>query len=54
MTIISMSGKELKRLEVIRQLEERTFTQAQVGTLLGLSVRQVRQLLTAYREKIVF
>lgn len=50
MTIISMSGKELKRLEVIRQLEERRFTQVQVGTLLGLSVRQVRRLVTAYRE----
>ena len=51
MTIISMSDKELKRLEVIRQLSERRLTQAQVSALLGLSVRQVRRLLTAYREQ---
>ena len=45
-----MSGKELKHLEVIRQLNDRRITQAQVGILLGLSTRQVRRLLTAYRE----
>lgn len=50
MTIISMSGKELKRLESIRQLDEGRLTRAQAGSLVDLSVRQVQRLLNAYRE----
>ncbi len=49
MTIFSMSSKELKRLEAIRQLDEGRLSRAQVGDLVGLSVRQVQRLLNAYR-----
>ena len=51
MTIISMSSKELKRLEVIRQLDEGRLTRAQAGGLINLSVRQVQRLLNAYRKQ---
>ncbi len=50
-TIISMSSKELKRLEAIRQLDERRLTRAQTGDLMGLSVRQVQRLHNDYREQ---
>lgn len=50
MTIISMSSKELKRLEVIRQLDEGRFVRAHASDLLGLSVKQVQRLLNAYRK----
>lgn len=50
MTIISMSSKELNRLEVIRQLEQSHFTRAQAGDLMGLSVRQVQRIHNAYRK----
>lgn len=50
MTIISMSSKELQRLEVIRQLDEGRFARAHVSDLLGLSVKQVQRLLNAYRK----
>jgi hypothetical protein len=49
-TIISMSSKELKRLEVIRQLDEGRFVRAHASELLGLSVKQVQRLLNAYRH----
>lgn len=45
-----MSSKELNRLEAIRQLDEGRLTRAQVGDLVGLSVRQVQRLFNAYRE----
>jgi hypothetical protein len=49
-TIISMSSKELKRLEAIRQLDEGRLTRAQAGQLVGLGVRQMQRLLNAYRQ----
>jgi hypothetical protein len=49
-TIISMSSKELKRLEVIRQLDEGRFLRAHASELLRLSVKQVQRLLNAYRN----
>jgi hypothetical protein len=45
-----MSSKELKRLEAIRQLDERRLTRAQAGQLVGLGVRQMQRLLNAYRQ----
>lgn len=50
MTIISMSSRELKRLEAIRQLDEGRLTRAQAGQLVGLGMRQMQRLLNAYRQ----
>ena len=45
-----MSSKELSRLEVMQKLEEKRMRQKQAAHLLGLSVRQVKRLLRAYRD----
>jgi hypothetical protein len=46
--IITMSQKELLRLEIIQQLSQRQFTQIKAAKKLNLSVRQVRRLHTQY------
>ena len=46
---ISMSTKELIRLEVIQSLHAKCISQKQVAEQLFISVRQVRRLLLAYR-----
>src|SRR5215212_5774175 len=46
-----MSDKELTRLEVLRDLEERRLTPTMAARLLGLERRQVFRLLKAYRAK---
>ena len=49
MTIRLMSDRELSRLEVLRDLDQRRLTTAAAGQLLGLERRQVFRLLKAYR-----
>lgn len=46
-----MSPKELSRLEVMQKLEEKRMRQKQAAHNLGLSVRQVKRLLRAYRDQ---
>lgn len=41
---VMMSGKELRRVHVIRQVMEQTLTQGEAGRLLGLTDRQIRRL----------
>ena len=48
-TVLLMSDRELRRLEVLRDLERRRLTPAAAGQLLGLERRQVFRLLKAYR-----
>jgi transposase len=48
--LITLSVKELSRLQVIQDLENRQLTQAQAAGQLGLSVRQIKRLLRRYRE----
>ena len=48
-TLYSMSDKELTRLDTIRKLVEKRLTRAQASELLGLSIRQVQRLKTAYQ-----
>ena len=48
--LLQMSSKELGRLEVIQKLAEKRMRQKQAARMLGLSVRQVKRLLRAYRE----
>lgn len=42
---VTMSGKELRRVHVIRQVMDKQLTQVKAGALLGLTTRQVRRLL---------
>lgn len=48
---IMMSGKELRRVHVIRQVMETTLTQVEAGTLLGLTDRQIRRLLRRVEQE---
>jgi len=45
--LVTMSTRELDRLEIIRRILERRLTQTKAGELLGLSARQVRRLCAA-------
>jgi hypothetical protein len=47
---ITMSAKELDRLEVIRRVVELQLSQVKAGELLGLTVRQVRRLCRAFER----
>ena len=44
-----MSDRELRRLEVLQDLDRQRLTPAAAGQLLGLERRQVFRLLKAYR-----
>ncbi|MFH1907346.1 MAG: helix-turn-helix domain-containing protein [Chloroflexota bacterium] len=46
-----MSPKELSRLEVIQRVKEKRLKQSEAAGKLGVSIRQVKRLLRAYREK---
>jgi len=48
---VMMSGKELRRLHVVRQAMEQHLTQVQAGTLLGLTDRHVRRLIQRVRQE---
>jgi transposase len=45
-----MSAKELSRLEVMQRVEEKRLAQKGAAEMLGVSVRQVRRLLSRYRR----
>lgn len=47
--IFRMSTKEIERIEMLVQLQEKKLTQIQVANNLGLSVRQIRRLSGAYK-----
>lgn len=48
--IVGMSSKERERAHVIRQVAEGRLRQARAGEQLGLGVRQVKRLVSAYRR----
>jgi hypothetical protein len=48
--LVTMSRKEIDRLEVIRRVLERRLSQVKAAELIGLSTRQVRRLSTAYEQ----
>jgi transposase len=50
-TLLNMSTKELSRLEVMQKLLEKRMLQKEASRILGLSVRQIKRLLNAYREQ---
>ena len=49
--LLTMSEKELTRLEVMKRLEEKRMRQSEAAERLGISVRHVKRLLNAYRKK---
>ena len=49
--LLEMSAKELSRLEVMQRLSRKQMSQKEAGTILSLSVRQIKRLLKAYRHK---
>ena len=48
--LITMSQKELSRLEVMKRLEEKRMKQGEAAARLGISERHVKRLLRAYRD----
>lgn len=48
--LLTMSKKELTRLEVMQRLKGKRLTQKEAAELLGLSVRQIKRLWRAYRQ----
>lgn len=48
---VTMSGKELRRVHVIRQVMDKQLTQVKAGALLGLTTRQVRRLIKRVRAE---
>ncbi len=50
MTVIAMSGKELDRMQVLRDLSRKQITVAEAAGLMRLSPRQVFRLARRYRE----
>lgn len=48
---VTMSGKELRRVHVIRQVMDEQLTQVKAGALLGLTTRQVRRLIQRVRAE---
>lgn len=48
---VTMSGKELRRVHVIRQVMDKQLTQVKTGALLGLTTRQVRRLIKRVRAE---
>jgi transposase len=48
---VTMSGKELRRVHVIRQVRDKWITQGEAGTLLGVTDRQIRRLLRRVEQE---
>ena len=48
--LITMSNKELTRLEVVQGLYDKRLTQPEVALILNLSIRQVKRLYKRYKE----
>ena len=46
---LTMSGNELQRIEVLAEVLSRRRTEASAATILGISTRQTRRLVVAYR-----
>ena len=47
--ILGMSRKELTRLEVVQAVVAKRMRQSEAATRLGLSARQIKRLVRAYR-----
>jgi len=50
-TLLTMSGKEVSRLEVMQRLKEKSLSQKEAAEMVGVSVRQVKRMFKAYRDQ---
>ena len=50
MDLVTMSTRELDRLEVMRRVQEKRLTRVKAGALLGLSARQARRLFKQFER----
>ena len=48
--LLTMSKKELSRMEMIQRLEQKRLKQKEAAEILGISTRQIRRLQQSYRE----
>jgi len=48
--LLTMSGQEISRLEVMQRLKVKSLNQREAAKILGVSVRQVKRLFKQYRE----
>jgi hypothetical protein len=48
--LVTMSGRELQRIEVLSEVLARRRSEISAAAILGLSTRQTRRLLAAYRD----
>ena len=48
---LSMSTKELSRLEVMQRLSNKQMSQKEAGEILQISTRQIKRLLKRYRKQ---
>lgn len=48
--LLTMSTKEMSRLEVVQRLAEKRLKEKEAAEILGLTVRQVKRLLKKYRQ----
>ena len=51
MDLLAMSPKEVSRLEVIQRVKEKRLKQKEAAEMLDVSIRQVKRMSRAYREK---
>ena len=49
--LVTMSTKEITRLEAMQRIKEKRLTQKEAARMLGISTRQVKRLWRAYRKK---
>ena len=49
--LLTMSTRELTRLEIMQRLRDKRLTQVEAATALGLSTRQIKRLWKAYRRE---
>ena len=48
---VTMSGKELRRVHVIRKVQDQQLTQGEAARLLGLTDRQIRRLMRRVEQE---
>ncbi len=48
--LVTMSNREINRLEVMQRLKDKRLRQAEAARMLGISVRQVKRLFRAYKD----
>jgi transposase len=49
--LLAMSAKEISKLEIIQRLTSKQLRQKEAAGMLGISVRQVKRMLRAYRQE---